>query len=333
MIISLSVNELNTAFSRQRPDGGYDNVKVEKRPYHCNLVDAMIGYDEVSLDENNELHGFYREVRRDRVECVGLYKKGQRYGLYWKAFDSYGYLVGFIGSTLALYLYPDLTSVICGNFDAKGRLIKGRFGKVLSLGFIQGMPVPKVKTFTNSKEFMYDPSTSMKLSSSPLLRDPFEQERCYVAKSTAHPDAGEGLFAKQRLEPGSLIAIFNGVRIRQITGVATVASAYKIHLNSEVDLDIPDGSISLKKYCATLAHKACHSFEPNAGVQSIEHPRYFIEKSNQKCKDRIRFCTGSASACPLLLSSRSRRARRFLSATTTEFGWLLLGIKPSGSIT
>lgn len=32
-------------------------------------------------------------------------------------------------------------------------------------------------------------------------------------------------------------------------------SQYKIRLNSQIDLDIPDDSIHLKDYCATLAHK------------------------------------------------------------------------------
>ncbi len=31
---------------------------------------------------------------------------------------------------------------------------------------------------------------------------------------------------------------------------------------------------SLNKYCATLGHKCCHSFEPNAYFHEIYHPRF-----------------------------------------------------------
>ena len=42
----------------------------------------------------------------------------------------------------------------------------------------------------------------------------------------------------------------------------------------EVDLDIPEHETLLKNYCATLGHKACHSFEAkNAKFEQIFHPR------------------------------------------------------------
>ena len=40
----------------------------------------------------------------------------------------------------------------------------------------------------------------------------------YVAPSRASEAAGEGLFAKTALGPGCLVALFNGVRQRVVTG-------------------------------------------------------------------------------------------------------------------
>jgi len=39
-------------------------------------------------------------------------------------------------------------------------------------------------------------------------------------------------------------------------------------------IDIPSEYRSLKNYCATLAHKTNHSFEPNAKFVLFDHPRF-----------------------------------------------------------
>ena len=39
-------------------------------------------------------------------------------------------------------------------------------------------------------------------------------------------------------------------------------------------LDIPEEFVSLKKYKASLAHKANHSFMPNAKFVLFHHPRF-----------------------------------------------------------
>ena len=42
----------------------------------------------------------------------------------------------------------------------------------------------------------------------------------------------------------------------------------------QVSIDIPEYYIPISRYCATLAHKACHSFNSNAQFEHLEHPRY-----------------------------------------------------------
>lgn len=59
-----------------------------------------------------------------------------------------------------------------------------------------------------------------------LTRDPYEHTRVYVSQSRI-PYAGEGLFAKQRVEAGSLLAIFNGVRIRDNSRAASTRNKKK----------------------------------------------------------------------------------------------------------
>lgn len=175
------------------------------------------------------------------------------------------------------YFYPDLGAAIHGQMDDNGQLKNGQFAQLVDVRYPQkawGLPMPRVRIHDiGHQKFNFDASTSIKISSTPLLRDPYEQQTCYISPSGIHPQAGEGLFAKRYLPKGSLVAIFNGVRKRQVAGIEAPFSHYKICLARGIDLDIPDSAISAKKYCATIAHKACHSFTPNAAFQELYHPR------------------------------------------------------------
>ena len=59
---------------------------------------------------------------------------------------------------------------------------------------------PLLRPVSSSEKlsFSFDPSTSKRISSSPLLRDPWEEEMVEVKESKI-PGAGEGLFAKVNL--------------------------------------------------------------------------------------------------------------------------------------
>ena len=172
------------------------------------------------------------------------------------------------------YFYPDLCSAIYGQMDQTGHLTQGQFAQLYEFKNPKyGLPWPSVKVHQVDQKYYYDVSTSLKISDQPLLRDPYEQQTCYIGNSGIHPEAGEGLFVKRFVNKGTLIAVFNGIRRREVIGIADIKSDYKICLNRGMDLDIPDSFASAKKYCATIAHKACHSFTPNAGFFVLEHPR------------------------------------------------------------
>ena len=62
-------------------------------------------------------------------------------------------------------------------------------------------------------------------------------------------------------------------------------SDYRIRLNGDWDMDIPKGYHQLKQYCATLAHKANHSFTPNVEWGIFEHPRFGLIRSLRAIRD------------------------------------------------
>ncbi len=169
-----------------------------------------------------------------------------------------------------------MTCAIKGYFEGH-RLKSGHFGKVVSFTQdISGLPLPQVEILQQDISYTYDPSMSVSISKTPLSRDPYEHQNVYVKTSTISL-AGEGLFAKRFLPAGSLIALFNGIRQRETGFVKKIRdfSDYRIGLGSgEICLDIPDPYTSLKNYCATTGHKACHSFKPNSVFKELFHPRF-----------------------------------------------------------
>ena len=65
-----------------------------------------------------------------------------------------------------------------------------------------------------------------------------------------------------------IIALFNGTRSKSIRNDTNDKPNqnydYRIRLNGEEDIDIPPCFTNLDQYCATLGHKANHSFNPNS---------------------------------------------------------------------
>ena len=101
----------------------------------------------------------------------------------------------------------------------------------------------------------------------PTTKDPYEDKLVNV-KTSLIADAGEGLFAKQNIQKGQLVAFFHAIPLENEKG-----SDYSISCH-EFMMDIPEKCRDIKNYCATLAHKICHSFEPNADYSYAFHPRF-----------------------------------------------------------
>ena len=132
--------------------------------------------------------------------------------------------------------------------------------------------------------YNFDPGTRESICKEPLLPDPYETLYCYIAPSKIK-GAKEGIFAKRDLPEGFVVAFYNGLRMRSDELDADKddweANAYKImdmleptENGVEGVLDIPPECVSLRRYRASLAHKANHSFQPNAKFALFHHPRF-----------------------------------------------------------
>ena len=120
-----------------------------------------------------------------------------------------------------------------------------------------------------SKQFVKETANQETICQNPLIRDPYESKWVLVQDSRI-PDAGQGLFALKDIKKGQLIAFFYGLPLQNMTE----GSDYSIKFSDELLIDIPDNCRSTDIYCATLAHKICHSFEANAEYSYAFHPRF-----------------------------------------------------------
>ena len=120
-----------------------------------------------------------------------------------------------------IFLYPDLITCLFCQFE-HGKMIKGKLAHLQSLDWQEGVPIPVVTTPTYlnkaSLQYTYEPSGSLQISRSPLLRDPYEMRYVYVGQSGVSDAAGEGLFVKTYIKQGTLVSLFNGVRQHKISG-------------------------------------------------------------------------------------------------------------------
>ena len=100
--------------------------------------------------------------------------------------------------------------------------------------------------------------------------------------------AGEGLFAARDIETDQVIAYFNGVPCSSfVDSIGGDEKQYKSDymiggscMNQDnmngcvLTIDIPENCRTTDFYRATLAHKICHSFSPNAKYDFAFHPRF-----------------------------------------------------------
>ena len=82
-----------------------------------------------------------------------------------------------------VFLYPDLSTAIRGQF-IQGRLTRGHEARVTAVTWSRGLPSPVTSHVSGAGAvFSYQPSGSLCISKSPMLRDPYETRQVYVAQS------------------------------------------------------------------------------------------------------------------------------------------------------
>ena len=211
---------------------------------------------------------------------LGRYSDGPKVGTQWCWCIGDGYLIGEVDDDDkvhgddTVYLYPDITTCILADF-IHGNMELGKLGRLRGFHKNFGMLIPEVEIVEPSISYSYSPSTSIVITSCPLLRDPYEQRYVFVKESQT-PGAGEGLWAKTKILKDQLFAFYNGQKVRQLhTDMKSmVMSDYAIKLSDTMDLDIKYEDSLLTNYCATLVHKTCHSFTPNSMFTQAWHPRF-----------------------------------------------------------
>uniref|UniRef100_F6YBN1 SET domain containing 7, histone lysine methyltransferase n=2 Tax=Monodelphis domestica TaxID=13616 RepID=F6YBN1_MONDO len=167
------------------------------------------------------------------------------------------------------YVYPDGRTTIYGKF-IDGELIEG---KLATMSVEEGKPY--FELIPGSSLYHFDKSTPSCISTNPLLPDPYESERVYVADSHI-PSAGEGLFSKVAVGPNTVISFYNGIRIthQEVDDRDWDLNGNTLSLDDETVIDVPEPYNHTSKYCASLGHKANHSFTPNCIYDVFAHPRF-----------------------------------------------------------
>uniref|UniRef100_A0A2K5RCC3 Histone-lysine N-methyltransferase SETD7 n=1 Tax=Cebus imitator TaxID=2715852 RepID=A0A2K5RCC3_CEBIM len=215
---------------------------------------------------DGELNGPAQEYDTDgRLIFKGQYKDNIRHGVCWIYYPDGGSLVGEVnedgemtGEKIA-YVYPDERTALYGKF-IDGEMIEGKLATLMSTE--EGRP--HFELMPGNSVYHFDKSTSSCISTNALLPDPYESERVYVAESLIS-SAGEGLFSKVAVGPNTVMSFYNGVRIthQEVDSRDWALNGNTLSLDEETVIDVPEPYNHVSKYCASLGHKANHSFTPN----------------------------------------------------------------------
>ncbi|KAM7111874.1 histone-lysine N-methyltransferase SETD7 [Ciconia maguari] len=248
--------------------------------------DALQGQGIYTYEDGVVLHGTYvdgelngpaQEYDSDgRLIFKGQYKDNIRHGVCWIYYPDGGSLVGEVnedgemtGEKIA-YVYPDGKTAYSGRF-IDGEMIEAKLATLTSVE--DGKP--QFEVVPGSPVYSFDKSTSSCISTNALLPDPYESERVYVDVSLIS-SAGEGLFSKVAAEASTVMSFYNGVRIthQEVDSRDWALNGNTISLDDETVIDVPEPYNHAAKYCASLGHKANHSFTPNCIYDPFVHPRF-----------------------------------------------------------
>ena len=214
---------------------------------------------------------------------MGAFEKGLPVGHCWLAQEGQGWLYGpvdgkgrFSGPEIA-YIFPDMTTALLGTFHQE-QLVEARASHVNS-AFMENdiLKVTFCPTEPDAPAYTFCPSNAGEIPCDWLLDDNYEQVTVVCQKSKVE-GAGDGLFAKRDLPAETVISYYNGLHISPEEDYAASSCNYQIYVdwtNTEGSpyVDIPTECTNVHAYCASLAHKANHSFSPNCRFVSVHHPR------------------------------------------------------------
>ncbi len=219
---------------------------------------------------------------------VGQYHRGLPIGPCWLAREGQGWLYGqvdekgrFSGENIA-FVYPDRVTSLVGHFyrEVMLRAFASRITKAEVNGAHILCLAIAVKDGEDSPSYSYCPSDSERIHCDWTLRDCYESVTVVTRVSSVN-GAGEGLFARSCLPKDRVVAYYNGVRVAPGQCYSNRANNYdyQIYVDwGDTDrsdfVDVPAECTNNSTYCASLAHKANHSFRPNCRYVAVQHPRF-----------------------------------------------------------
>jgi len=242
--------------------------------YQCGLKHGL----------ERKFHGTYPDAKV--LQRVAFYCNDSISGTVWQFLAGGAILVGQVDRETELfsgrdviYIYPDLFTAIIGRYD-NGILVSGFMCNIQDVILNQEtyMLEIMVENISNGTKVKMDLATSSIISKFPLVPDLWEAKMVEVCRSGIGEHAGQGLYLRKDVKSGQIVSLFNGIRCQSSRNdngkIGQPNYDYRIRLNGEIDIDIPLNCVDLNQYCATLGHKANHSFTPNCKFSRLEHPRF-----------------------------------------------------------
>ena len=175
----------------------------------------------------------------------------------------YFFYLSLCSEQTSLFVYPDVSTAISGEFENNGILISGREVSLKAATYDKNSNLLRLQISEEvGPEFTNDIATDTELSKNPLQRDPYEMKYVDIAKSEI-PKAGEGVFLKHDVGSGDIVAYFNGVKFQKKDAFSwnpfKKKSVFLIDFEddkgNEIFLDIPEKFVNSSQYNATSGHK------------------------------------------------------------------------------
>uniref|UniRef100_G3Q7G2 Histone-lysine N-methyltransferase SETD7 n=1 Tax=Gasterosteus aculeatus aculeatus TaxID=481459 RepID=G3Q7G2_GASAC len=263
------------------------------------VEDALQGQGLYTYEDGTVLHGTYvdGELNGPAQECdaeghlmfKGQYKDNNRCGECWIYYPDGGCVFGEVnedgemtGESVA-YIYPDGHTALYGSF-VDCDIIEAHLATLIA----SESGRPRFEITPNSPVYSFDKSTSTCITAHPLLPDPYENQRVFVSDSLIK-GAGEGLFAKTNADTDTVMAFYNGVRIThsEVDSRDWTLNGNTISLDKDTVIDVPQPFVNTKRYCASLGHKANHSFIPNCKYDTNQMDHDVVRVSQCSTRDGV----------------------------------------------
>ena len=141
-----------------------------------------------------------------------------------------------------------------------------------------------------------------------MVPDPLETDWVYVNSSSSYPEIGQGVFAKKKIPPFTVVAFFGGrfISLDEWKKLDLYEPIYSRVVEDRKVVYLPDDvGKDLTKYTASLGHKINHSFlRQNCRFIEQFHPRFGVvpaartvmeveENEEIMCNYDLRFEDGS----------------------------------------